>query len=444
MSEHITIIGTGYVGLVTGACLAEMGHYVTCFDIDDYVISKLNKGIILNYEPGLDKLVISNKKSERLYFTNDIEKAINFGNIIFIAVDTPSREDGGVDLSRVFSAVASITTHMKDDKIIVIKSTSPVDTYEYIHNYMKQNLDMRHSKIGFSIACNPEFLREGNAISDFMNPDRIVIGTRDEKTAQIICKVYKPLIDNGVKCIITDPKSATLIKYASNAFLALKLSFINEISNLCECIGANIDDVSYGIGLDKRIGPQFLKPGPGFGGSCFPKDMKALVHMGNQYNIDISVISTAIESNHLQKIRAAKKIEQVVGGTNGKIIAVLGTAFKAETDDIRESPAIEIVKYLISRNAQVRIYDPKAMEKTKKVFNDLVYYAEDEYDAAKNADAVVILTDWKQFASISLDRMARIIRNKIIIDFRAILKHLDFNKYDFSYYCIGRSEGERA
>lgn len=440
MSKHITIIGTGYVGLVTGACFAQLGHNVVCLDNNEEKIVALAQGRVTFYEPNLDEMVTKHCEQGTLHFTTNYSVAIKHGEVIFIAVDTPSQKDGSADMSRVFGAVDGITDYMENDKVIVVKSTAPIGTCRHINNYIAKRLDGRHCTLNFSVVSNPEFLREGSAVSDFMRPDRIVIGTFESKSRQILRELYQPLIDDGVLCVETDPQSAELTKYASNALLATRLAFINEISNLCECVEANMDDVSFGMGLDKRIGPSFLKPGPGFGGSCFPKDIKALVHMGVEYNCQMSMISTAIESNRLQKIRAVEKITRLTGGLFGKTIAILGTAFKANTDDVRESPAIDIILHLVLEKANVRVFDPQATNNTIEKLSSTVYYAENEYDAAKKADVIVILTEWKQFAALEYNKLADIVKHRIIIDFRSILCKEDVVNAGFTYYRIGISE----
>jgi len=370
---HIAVIGTGYVGLVTGACFAEFGVDVTCVDVDSEKIERLLAGVMPIYEPGLERLVSKNAQAGRLRFTTDVRQAVEQALVIFLAVGTPPKPDGSPDLSFVDSAASSIANHMNGYKVIVTKSTVPIGTGEHIRKLISER---QSTRVHFGVVSNPEFLREGAAINDFMRPDRVVLGSRDEEAIAIMKDLYRPLYLIEAPFVITSLEAAELTKYAANAFLATKVSFINEIANLCEKIGCDVHDVARGIGMDKRIGGKFLHPGPGFGGSCFPKDTRALASVARQFNSDSLIVDAVIEVNQRQRREMLTKIKKLVGKLEGANVAVLGLAFKPETDDMREAPAVEIIRSMLENGAKIRAYDPVAMTEAAKILPD-VEYAED-------------------------------------------------------------------
>lgn len=441
MCKKITVVGAGHVGLVTAACLAHIGHEVLCHDIDHEKTEALGKGRVSICEAGLADMVAACLKSGRLAFTSDYPAVVSHGEIIIIAVDTPPGGDGSADVSRVFFVADRIAEAMRDDRIIVIKSTTPAGTCRRVSGHIAKRLQASGRKIDFSVACVPEFLREGSAVADFLRPDRIVFGVLDDRAAKALHETYRRILESGAACLDTDPESAELIKYASNAFLAAKLAFVNEVSALCEHTGANIRDVACGLGLDSRIGRSFLNPGPGFGGSCFPKDVMSLVHTAKRYGCGLPLIFAAIESNRLQKARVIDKITRLCKGLAGKTFAALGTAYKAGTDDIRESPAVDIIEQMIAGGAAVRAYDPAAMDKTRAYLGPAVYCARDEYDAAQGADAIVILTEWEQFSKLDFSRLAGAVRRRVVMDFRSVACAGDAVRAGFEYYGIGMPEG---
>jgi UDPglucose 6-dehydrogenase len=431
---HIAVIGTGYVGLVTGACFAEFGVDVTCVDIDANKIARLLAGEMPIYEPGLEQLVSKNTQSGRLRFTTDIKQAVEQALVIFLAVGTPPKADGSPDLSFVEAAARSVAQHMNEYKVVVTKSTVPIGTGEHLRKLIRENLK---SKLNFGIVSNPEFLREGAAINDFMRPDRVVIGSRDEEAVAIMRDLYRPLYLIEAPFVLTSLEAAELAKYAANAFLATKISFINEIANLCESIGCDVHDVARAIGMDRRIGSKFLHPGPGFGGSCFPKDTRALASVAREFHCDSMIVDAVIEVNRRQREMMIPKIEKLVGDPKGKIIAVLGLAFKPETDDMREAPAIDIINGLLEHGATVRAYDPVAMEEAAKVLPD-VQYTEDEYEAVKGADALVFVTEWNQFRALDMSRVRDLMRVPTIADLRNIYDPADMRDLGFAYVGVGR------
>ena len=431
---HIAVIGTGYVGLVTGACFAEFGVDVTCVDIDESKIARLQDGIIPIYEPGLDQLVARNVQADRLHFTTDLKKAIESALVIFLAVGTPPKADGSPDMSYIEAAATSIADYMTDYKVIVTKSTVPVKTGEWLRNLIKER---QKTKTNFGVASNPEFLREGAAISDFMRPDRVVIGSNDHEAIAIMKDLYRPLYLIETPIVITSLEAAELTKYAANAFLATKISFINEIANLCDQIGCDVHDVARGMGMDKRIGTKFLHPGPGFGGSCFPKDTSALTTVAKQFGSDSLIVDAVIEVNKRQRLAMIPKIEQLVGDFKGKTIAVLGLSFKPETDDMREAPAIDIINELQKRGARVTAFDPVAMEEARKSLPD-INYAKDEYDAIKDADALVLITEWNQFRALNMDKVKQLLKTPKIVDLRNIYEPADMREQGFEYVGVGR------
>lgn len=431
---HIAVIGTGYVGLVTGACFAEFGVEVTCVDVDEDKIDRLNKGIIPIYEPGLDQIVEKNSKAGRLHFTTEIKTAVEQALVIFLAVGTPPKEDGSPDMSFYESAAKSIAESMNGYKVLVTKSTVPVGTGKWLREYVHKNQKV---KTNFGVASNPEFLREGAAIEDFMRPDRVVIGSNEEDAIAIMKDLYRPLYLIETPIVITSLEAAELIKYAANAFLATKITFINEIANLCDAIGCDVHDVARGMGMDNRIGRKFLHPGPGYGGSCFPKDTRALTTVADQFGVETLIVDAVIEANERQRDAMIPKIEKLVGDLNGKQIGVLGLSFKPETDDMRESPAIDIIKELQNRGAKVKAFDPVAMEEAKHCLPD-IEYATDEFDAIEGADVLVFLTEWNQFRALDMEKVKRLLKTPKIADLRNIYEPKDMQELGFEYVGVGR------
>jgi UDPglucose 6-dehydrogenase len=431
---HISVIGTGYVGLVTGACFAEFGVDVTCADVDEGKISRLQKGTVPIYEPGLDHLVAKNAQAGRLRFTTNIRQAVEQALVIFLAVGTPPLPDGSPDLSFVEAAARSIGDHMNGYKVVVTKSTVPIGTGEHIRKLITEQ---QKAKVNFGVVSNPEFLREGAAINDFMRPDRVVIGSRDEEAIAIMKDLYRPLYLIEAPFVITSLEAAELTKYAANAFLATKISFINEIANLCDRIGCDVHDVARAIGMDKRIGSKFLHPGPGFGGSCFPKDTRALASVAKQFDSESLIVDAVIQVNHKQRHEMLKKIMNLVGDLRSKTVAVLGLAFKPETDDMREAPSIDIVRYLLEQGAQVKAYDPVAKLEAMKVLPD-VTYADDEYAAVTGADALVFVTEWNQFRALDMKRIRDLMKTPKIADLRNIYEPEDMRELGFQYVGVGR------
>ncbi|HEX8887564.1 MAG TPA: UDP-glucose/GDP-mannose dehydrogenase family protein [Pyrinomonadaceae bacterium] len=431
---HIAVIGSGYVGLVTGACFAEFGVDVTCVDVDREKIARLSDGIIPIYEPGLEQLVSKNTQAGRLHFTTDLKSAVEQALVIFLAVGTPPREDGSADLTFIESAARSIAECMNGYKVIVTKSTVPVGTGERLRKLIREGQRGRNN---FGIVSNPEFLREGAAIDDFMHPDRVVLGSRDEEAIAIMRDLYRPLYLIETPFVITSVEAAELTKYAANAFLATKISFINEIANLCDLIGCDVHDVARGIGMDGRIGRKFLHPGPGFGGSCFPKDTRALSAVARSFGGEALIVDAVVEVNKRQRVRMIPKIEKLVGDLKDKRVAMLGLSFKPETDDMREAPSIEIVRGLVERGARVRAYDPAAMDEARKVIQD-IEYAEDEYAAVKDADVLIFITEWNQFRALDMKRIRGLMKTPKIADLRNIYEPEDMRELGFDYIGVGR------
>ena len=432
--KKIAIVGTGYVGLVTGAGISEFGHHITCVDIDKEKINQLNNGKIPIFEPGLNSLIESNCKKERLFFSADIEKTIKESDIIFIAVGTPQNNNGDVDLNYVESVSKTISKNLNKYKIICTKSTVPVGTGKLIEKTLLKNND----RSDFDYVSNPEFLREGSAVKDFLIPDRLVIGARNEKAFSIMREVYRPFFINETPILNTSVETAEFIKYASNAFLALKISYINEIANLCETVGADIHHVAKAMGQDGRISAKFLHPGPGFGGSCFPKDTMALVNMGKKFNHPVRTVEAAIEVNKKQFLRMINKIDSLLDNQiSGKKIAILGLSFKPQTDDIREAPSTKIIPKLIIKGAKINAYDPVAIENFRTNYPDLNYF-ENWEDTVKGADACVILTEWHEFRGIDLKKLKMLMSSPIILDTKNILSIKELKKLDFQYENIGR------
>jgi UDPglucose 6-dehydrogenase len=430
---HIAVIGTGYVGLVTGACFAEFGVDVTCVDVDSEKIARLSSGEMPIYEPGLEQLVTKNLQSGRLQFTTDLKPAVEQALVIFLAVGTPAKSDGSPDLSFVEAAAQSIAEHMNGYKVIVTKSTVPIGTGERLRKLMRE----RNARLKFGIVSNPEFLREGAAINDFMRPDRIVIGSRDQEAIAIMRDLYRPLYLIEVPFVVTSPEAAELTKYAANAFLATKISFINEIANLCDSIGCDVHDVARAMGMDRRIGSKFLHPGPGFGGSCFPKDTQALTSVAHQLGQESLIVDAVIEVNRRQRQAMLAKIEKLVGTLEGKTIAVLGLAFKPETNDMREAPSIDIIRGLLKSGARVHAYDPVAMIEAAGVLPE-VNYADDEYSAVTDADALVFVTEWNQFRALDMGRIRDLMRSPKVADLRNIYEPDHMREIGFEYVGIGR------
>ncbi|HEU4594749.1 MAG TPA: UDP-glucose/GDP-mannose dehydrogenase family protein [Pyrinomonadaceae bacterium] len=431
---HIAVIGTGYVGLVTGACFAEFGVNVTCVDVDAEKIQKLSEGHIPIYEPGLDQIVSKNTQAGRLHFTTDIRTAVEQALVIFLAVGTPPKEDGSADLRFIDEAARSIAEHMNGYKVIVTKSTVPVGTGEHIRALVREHQKAKHN---FGVVSNPEFLREGAAIDDFMRPDRVVIGSSDEEAVAIMRDLYRPLYLIETPIVITSLEAAELTKYAANAFLAAKISFINEIANLCDRIGCDVHDVARAIGMDNRIGRKFLHPGPGYGGSCFPKDTSALLSVARAYDGESLIVEAVVEVNRRQRQAMVQKIEKLVGDLKGKTIAVLGLSFKPETDDMREAPALDIINSLIERGAKVCAYDPVAIPQARKVLPE-IEYAEDEYAAVEGADALVFMTEWNQFRALNMKRVRELMRTPRIADLRNIYEPAAMRELGFNYVGVGR------
>lgn len=435
-SHMVTVIGTGYVGLITGACLADMGHTVMCADSDKNKIDLLNAGIIPIYEPGLNQLITTNVDAQRLSFTYHTDDAIDQADVIFIAVGTPMGPDGNADLTSLNAVFEKIIPYLKSYKLICIKSTVPIGTGNLLLAKLQENgIDHNY----YDIVSNPEFLREGSAIHDFMCPDRIIVGSYSENARVCMKELYAPLINNQVPCFFTTLSSAEMIKYGSNSFLAMKLSFINEIANLCDCTHADIVDVAYGMGLDKRIGAAFLKPGPGFGGSCFPKDCLALCMVANKMGQPLQLIETALAINEQQKRKPVQKLEKLLNNQlEGKTIALLGLAFKNNTDDIRYSPAITTIELLLEKGAIIKAYDPAAIQNMKALFPNIIYESS-MYNALQNADAAILLTEWEEFKSLDLIHAKKLMKTPILVDVRNLLDPALLKKYNFSFSLLGRS-----
>jgi UDPglucose 6-dehydrogenase len=434
----ITVIGTGYVGLVTGTCFAEVGMDVTCVDIDAKKIENLQNGILPIYEPGLEEMVLRNSQKKRLHFSTSLENSIKESEVAFIAVGTPPDEDGSADLKYVLAVAAGIGQHMQKPLVVVTKSTVPVTTAEKVHQAVKAELDKRKSSIDFYIASNPEFLKEGAAIEDFMKPDRIVVGTNRPEAEEIMRKLYKPFLMNGHPIIFMDIPSAEMTKYAANAMLATKISFMNDVANLCEIMGANVNMVRRGIGSDARIGHKFIYPGVGYGGSCFPKDVKALIKTAKEHKYDMRILNAVEEVNDRQKEVLFNKIKTHFNNDlEGKTFAFWGLSFKPKTDDMREAPSLVIIEKLLKAGADVIAYDPVAMHEAKRVLGDTIAYSNDMYNTLNGADALLIVTEWPEFRSPDFGEMGKRLKSKLIFDGRNIFEHKDMKNIGFDYYCIG-------
>ena len=435
----IAIVGTGYVGLVSGTCFAEMGIDVTCVDVDSKKIERLKNGDIPIYEPGLDEKVIRNHQEGRLKFTTDLTEIIDDVEVIFSAVGTPPDEDGSADLHYVLEVARTIGRSMKDYKLVVTKSTVPVGTSIKVKEAIASELEKRGVEIPFDVASNPEFLKEGKAVSDFMNPDRVVVGVESDRARKLMEQLYKPFMLNNYRMIFTDIPSAEMIKYAANSMLATRISFMNDIANLCELVGADVNMVRKGIGADTRIGSKFLYPGCGYGGSCFPKDVKALIKTAAKNGYKMEVLTAVENVNERQKERLFEKLVERFGGDlKGRRVALWGLAFKPDTDDMREAPALRVIDRLLEAGAEVVAYDPVAMDECRRRIGDRIRYASDIYEAALDADAVLMLTEWKQFRMPSWKVLKRTMRTPVIIDGRNIYDADELEAQGFEYSCIGR------
>ena len=435
----IAIVGTGYVGLVTGTCFAEIGIDVTCVDTNSEKIETLKKGIIPIYEPGLEEMVLRNTKSKRLRFTTSLESCLNDVEVIFSAVGTPPDEDGSADLSYVLAVAHTIGRNMNKYKLVVTKSTVPVGTAQKVRNAIQEELDKRGVKIEFDVASNPEFLKEGNAISDFMSPDRVVVGVESERAKKLMSKLYKPFLLNNFRVIFMDIPSAEMTKYAANSMLATRISFMNDIANLCELVGADVNMVRSGIGSDTRIGRKFLYPGIGYGGSCFPKDVKALIKTAEQNGYDMRVLRAVEEVNEIQKSALFDKLQKLFGNDlQNKTIAIWGLAFKPETDDMREAPVLVLIDKLQQAGCNIRAYDPAAMEECKRRIGDTIYYARDMYDAVLDADVLMLVTEWKEFRLPSWAVIKKTMAQQIVLDGRNIYEKKEMEEQGFIYHCIGK------
>jgi len=434
LAYRITILGIGYVGLVCGVGLADFGNEVICADIDGEKVELCKRGVIPFYEPGLEEYFERNCREKRLRFERDTVRAIREGSVIFVAVGTPSKDDGEADLSFLWRAVEAIARGSDDSKIVVVKSTVPVGTSRRVETALRK----LNPRVTFRVVSNPEFLREGRAVYDFFHPDKIVIGTEDKVAQEVMREIYRPLYLIGTPFVFCNFETAELIKYANNAFLAMKITFINQIANLCDAVGADVHVVAKAIGMDGRIGPKFLHPGPGFGGSCFPKDTRTLVWMGKKYGVDMSLIQEVVAANAKQRQIIVEKLEKLLGSLEGKTICALGLAFKAETDDVRESPAIDIVRMVLRRGALVHVHDPQALQNAKQVLGNTVVYFEDMYEAMKSCDALVILTEWNCYRNIDLDKVSSSLRGRVILDARNVLDPEKAKEKGFLYEGVGR------
>ena len=434
---NIAIVGTGYVGLVSGTCFAEMGAHVTCVDVDTQKIQKLKDGIMPIYEPGLEELVKRNVEYGRLQFTTDLMEVLDDVEVVFSAVGTPPDEDGSADLKYVLAVAKQFGQNINKYTILVTKSTVPVGTAKKVKAAIQAELDKRGVAVPFDVASNPEFLKEGAAIKDFMSPDRVVVGTESEKAKEVMTRLYRPLMLQNFRVIFMDIPSAEMTKYAANAMLATRISFMNDIANLCERVGANVDSVRKGIGTDSRIGSKFLYAGCGYGGSCFPKDVKALVHTGLENDYHMEVIEAVERVNEKQKSIVYDKILKMAGTVKGKTIAIIGLSFKPETDDMREAPALVVIDKLLKDGATVRVFDPIAMDECKRRIGDVVTYCENMYDAADGADVFALLTEWRQFRMPSWNVIKKVMAGNIVVDGRNIYDRQELEEQGFVYTRIG-------
>lgn len=435
---EIGVIGTGYVGLVTGTAFANAGNHVVCVDIDEEKIAMLKAGKSPIYEPGLEDLLERNIREERLFFTTDISQMMKTAQVVFIAVGTPTASDGSADLSYVRQAATQIAQNLDGYKVIVNKSTVPVGTGKMVNEIMDEVLQAQNKNIDYTVISNPEFLKEGSAIDDFLRPDRVIIGTTDPKAMEFMKELYAPFTNYEHPLLFMDRTSAELTKYAANGFLATKITFINEIALLAEKMGANILDVQKGIGFDSRIGKHFLFPGPGYGGSCFPKDVKAILHTAKENNMSLQILEAVEEVNQKQKQVLGNKLQMALGSLANKTIAVWGLSFKAQTDDMRESPAIDLIEFLLKQGANVQAFDPEAMENAKKIFGNRIAYGEDMYATLENADALAIVTEWQEFRQPNFDRIKSLLNEPIICDARNLYSLATMNNAGFLYHSMGR------
>lgn len=434
----ITVVGTGYVGLVTGTCFSEVGVDVTCVDIDTKKIENLNKGILPIYEPGLEEMVLRNAQKKRLHFSTSLQESIKGAEVAFIAVGTPPDEDGSADLKYVLGVASDIGKYMQEPLVVVTKSTVPVTTAEKVRKAVQTELDKRGSKLKFYVASNPEFLKEGAAIEDFMKPDRIVVGTDSHEAEEVMRKLYKPFLLNGHPIIFMDIPSAEMTKYAANAMLATKISFMNDVANLCEIMGADVNMVRKGIGSDGRIGPKFIYPGVGYGGSCFPKDVKALIKTAKENKYNMRILNAVEEVNEAQKEVLFNKVRTHFNNKlEGKTFALWGLSFKPKTDDMREAPSLVIIEKLLKAGASVVAYDPVAMHEAQRILGDSISYSNDMYDTLNKADALLIVTEWPEFRSPDFKEMGTRLSNKVLFDGRNIFDQKDMKELGFEYYCIG-------
>jgi len=436
----IAVIGTGYVGLVTGTCFAEVGIEVICIDIDKNKIDNLKKGILPIYEPGLEEMVVRNHRDGRLNFSTDLSGSIKDCDVAFIAVGTPPGEDGSADLKYVIAVADAIGKNMEEYLVVVTKSTVPVGTANKVKNSVQNALDERNLKIEFDVASNPEFLKEGAAVDDFLKPDRIIIGLETDRAAEIMKRLYKPFLLNGHPIIFMDIPSAEMTKYAANAMLATKISFMNDIANLCEIMGADVSYVRQGIGSDPRIGHKFIYPGIGYGGSCFPKDVKALAKTAHEQGYKMQILEAVESVNDFQKSVLFNKIKKHFGSLEGKHFAMWGLAFKPKTDDMREAPSLVIIEKLLSEGATVTAYDPVAMHEAEKVLGNSITFAKTQYDTLDNADALLIVTEWPEFRSPKFEEIGLRLKNKVIFDGRNIYEPTEMKELGFAYACIGRKD----
>ena len=435
----IAVVGTGYVGLVSGTCFAETGTIVTCVDVNEEKISQLNNGIIPIYEPGLEDMVKRNVEKQRLFFTTSLKEAMVGAEAIFIAVGTPPDEDVSADLKHVLAVASEIGRNLQGYTVIVNKSTVPVGTAQKVKNAIKQELEKRGVEVPFDVASNPEFLKEGNAIEDFLRPDRIVVGTESEEAQKLMSKLYKPFLLNGHPIVFMDLLSSELTKYAANAMLATKISFINDIANLCEIVGADVNLVRKGIGSDSRIGNKFIYAGAGYGGSCFPKDVKALIKTAQEHNHTLEILQSVESVNERQKKVVYQRVKDFFNGNlQGKKIALWGLSFKPNTDDMREAPSLVIIENLLKDGATVSAYDPVAMHEAKRILGDAIQYAATPYEATKNADALILITEWSEFRIINFEELEKNMNQKLIFDGRNIYDPEEMRERGYVYYSIGR------
>ncbi len=439
----ISIVGTGYVGLVTGTCFADTGVNVTCVDIDQQKINNLKKGIVPIYEPGLETMIKNNVEKGRLHFSTSLKESLDQAEVIFIAVGTPPGEDGSADLSHVLAVASEIGKHINQSIVVVTKSTVPIGTAEKVRAAISTELKNRSADVPFFVASNPEFLKEGNAIDDFLKPDRIVVGTDSEEAEKIIRRLYKPFLLNNHPILFMDIPSAELTKYAANSMLATKITFMNDIANFCELVGADVNMVRKGIGSDSRIGNKFIYPGIGYGGSCFPKDVKAIIRTANSYNYPLRLLQAVEDINEDQKRIMAKKVQKYFqNDIKGKTFSLWGLSFKPNTDDMREAPSKVIIKELLEAGAKVKAYDPVAMEEAKKDFGNSIIYGQDPYDVLIDSDGLLLLTEWPEFRIPNYNVMSKLMNHKVVFDGRNIYDMNEMNEHGFDYFGIGRSQKE--